>query len=230
MCGTWIFSHFFRDGHFLSRTALCLCFLPFNFPLSKPYRKNTHLALMVRNFLGQWKDKMLLPGSVAALGRQGNMLSPAYGWAKLLQDWTVCSWSQVMSVARIKNQMFLANPGNHYPSSSWDHQGKCQSFLETRAGTARPKAEPHSAGGRFHTLGHLQLFSASLWHGWPSSQGVREGTARKERLFPSKEENASVESVLISREFSEMSHKNGLGPALMSCYLHHLLFLLQDKS
>lgn len=68
---------------------------------------------MVRNFLGQWKDKMLLPGSVAALGRQGNILSPAYGWTKMLQDWTICSWSQVMSVARIKTQMFLANPGNY---------------------------------------------------------------------------------------------------------------------
>lgn len=107
MCGTWILSHFFRDGHFLLRTALYLCFLPFDFPLSKPYRKNTHLALMVRNFLGQWKDKMLLPGPVAALGRQGNMLSPAYGCTKMLEDWMICLWSQVMSVARIKNQMFL---------------------------------------------------------------------------------------------------------------------------
>lgn len=104
---------------------------------------------MVRNFLGQWKDKMLLPGSVAVLGRQGNMLSPAYGQTKMLQDWTICLWSQVMSLARIKNQMFLANPGNHYPSSSWDHQGKCQSFLEMRAGTARPQAEQHGTRGSF---------------------------------------------------------------------------------
>lgn len=179
---------------------------------------------MVRNFLGQWKDKMLLPGSVAALGRQGNILSPAYGWTKMLQDWTICSWSQVMSVARIKTQMFLANPGNYDLFSIWDYQGKCQSFLEMRAGTARPKWEPHGTGGRFHILGHLQLFSPSLWHGLPSSQGFREGTPRKGRLFPSKEGNASVDSVLISREFSEMSHKSWLGPALMPCYLHHLLF------
>lgn len=218
------FLTFFRDGHFLSRTALYLCFLPFNFPLSKPYRKNTHLALMVRNFLGQWKDKMLLPGSVAALGRQGNMLSPAYGWTKMLQDWTICLWSQVTSAARIENQMFLANPGSHYPSSSWDHQGKCQCFLEMRAGAARPQADRHGTGGRFHILGHLQLSSASLWRGLPSSQGFRDGIARKRRLFSSKEEHASVDSVLISWEFSEISHKNGLGPAPMSCYLHHLLF------
>lgn len=176
MCGTWIFSHFFRDGHFLSRTALYLCFLPFNFPLSKPYRKNTHLALMVWNFLGHWKDKMLLPDSVAALGRQGNTLSPADGWTKMLEDWTICLWSQVMSVARIKNQMFLASPGHHYPSSSWDHQGKCQSFLETRAGTARPQEEQDGTWGRIHILSHLQLFSALLWHGLPPSQVFGEGT------------------------------------------------------
>lgn len=150
-------------------------------------QKNTHLALMVRNFLGQWKDKMLLPGSVAALGRQGNTLSPAYGWSKMLEDWMICLWSQVMSVARIKKQMFLAKPDNHFPSLSWDHQGKCQSFLETRAGTARPQAEPLGAGGRSHILGHLQLFPASLWHGLLPSQAFGEGTPRKGRLLPSEE-------------------------------------------
>lgn len=150
-------------------------------------KKHPLLALMVRNFLGQWKDKMLLPGSVAAPRRQGNTLSPAYGRTKMLEDWTICLWSQVLSVARTENQMFLANPGNHYPSSSWDHQGKCQSFLETGAGIARPQAELQGAGGRSHILGHLQLFSAALWHGWLPSQAFWEGTTRKGRPFPSEE-------------------------------------------
>ena len=182
-----IFSVFKRWTCFLSRTALHPFFMPFNFPLSKPHRENTHLLLMVRNFLGQWKDKMLLLGPAAALRRSGDTLSLAYDWTETQEERTIYMWSHVMSVARIQKQMCEANPRNHYPSLSWDHQGKCQGFLETRAGTARPQAEPHGAGGRSHVLGHLQLLLSLLWHGLLPSQAFGEGTPRKRRPFPSKE-------------------------------------------
>lgn len=87
---------------------------------------------------------------------------------------TICVWSYITSVARIQEQ----NPSNRYPSLSWDHQGKCQSFLETRAGTAGSQAEPHGTGGRSHLLGHLQLlFFAVTWILHRHLERVRQGRA-----------------------------------------------------